>query len=322
MLFHRIVIAQETTSYRSEMPDAVLLLTATGSIFDQARNELVNELRDEFSISMAEITAKTTIEDIDTLFPRHTKPKAVVLLGNNSIRLYVKYAHQRKETTESIQVVAILALDVERAVSGIANVNAIAYETPMITALVNFRRVTGKPIARVGVLYRKPLKGFVEKHARICWKEDMLIRGIEIGDDSLKHQTEISDALETLLTKEKVEALWIANDDVLLKPKLLGNAWCPALKKKKVPLIVGMESLVDPKLDFGTFAAVPDPVALGEQAAEIIFNLKLDDWNHSGMTIHPAISTYSVLNIKKVSEFVDKKNLKTYEVSKVLNGRK
>jgi ABC-type uncharacterized transport system substrate-binding protein len=149
-------------------------------------------------------------------------------------------------------------------------------------------------------------------------KEKISIKGIEIDEDTSKHQTEVADALQTLLKKEKVEALWIANDNVLLKPDLLGNVWLPALKKNKVPLIVGVEALVNPKLNFGTFAVIPDPVAIGEQAAEIIFDLKADDWEHSGNEISPAISMYSVLNYKSAIEFANKQNLKTYEVSKVL----
>jgi len=313
------ISAQEKTSYSLEKNDAVFIITANGSIFDQARNELVNELRDEFTVSISEINESATIEEIATLFNTKGTPNAVVLIGNNAIRMYLKYSAQYKEKTDGIQVVTILALDVQRAVSGIPNVNAISYETPMVTALVNFRRVLDKPIDRVGVVYRKAYREFVEKQARFCRKENIEIRGQEIGDDAGKHLNEITEALKTLLKKDPVDALWIVNDNILLKPELLGNVWLPALKKNKVPLIVGVEALANPKLNFGTFAVIPDPVALGEQAAEIIFDLKFDNWNHKGIMIHPAISTYSVLNVKKATEFTDLEKLKTFEVSKVLN---
>lgn len=322
ILFPFFISAQEESSYLPEKKDPVVLITAKGSIFDQARNGIVNELRDEFSISIIEIDENTSSEEIDTLFQSFNLPKAVVLIGNNAIRVYTKYTQLQKEKTEPIQVVTILALDVQRAVSSLPNVKGVAYETPMVTALVNFRRVIDKPISSVGVLYRKPLKEFIEKHTRFCLKENIEIKAIEIDEDTSKHQIEIANALQTLLKKEKVEALWIANDNVLLKPDLLGNVWLPALKKNKVPLIVGVEALVNPKLNFGTFAVIPDPVAIGEQAAEIIFDLKAEDWVHNGIVIYPAISMYSVLNYKSASEIANKQNLKTYEVSKVLNGKK
>ncbi len=314
--------AQEKTSYPLEKNDAVFIITANGSIFDQARNELVNELRDEFTVSINEINetaATTAAEEIDALFNTNGIPRAVVLIGNNAVRMYLKYCSHHKEKTASIQVVTILALDVPRAVSGIPNVNAISYETPMVTALVNFRRVLNKPIGNVGVIYRKAYREFIDKQSRFCRKENIEIKGLEIGDDTGKHPAEITEALKALLKKEPVDALWIVNDNILLKPELLGNVWLPALRKNKAPLIVGVEALVNPKLNFGTFAVIPDPVALGEQAAEIIFDLKFDDWNHSGVMVHPAISTYSVLNMKKATEFTELEKLKTFEVSKVLN---
>lgn len=321
LFFTSILIAQDNVRFRSDNLDQVLILATKGGIFDQARNGLVNEIRDEFSISVVEINKESSIKDIDTYINGYNDIKAVVLIGNNAIRFYKKYAALNKEKTGSIQVVTILALDVERAVLGLANVSGIAYETPMVTALVNFRRAVSRPLNKVGVIYRNKFEQFVKQHTIFCSREGITVKGVEISDDTLKNAEELQKAFRTLLKEERVDAFWLANDNVLLKPHLLGNVWIPALKKAKVPLIVGVESLVDPKLDFGTFAVIPDPVALGEQAAGIIFDLKLDDWEHTGTVIHPAISMYSVLNFKKAREIADKKDLKTYEVSKVLYKR-
>jgi hypothetical protein len=317
LLLNWFILAQDTEYLDSEN-DQVVIFATKGNIFDQARNGLVNEIRDEFSVSVIEVTENTSTSSIDSVIDGYSLPKAVVLIGNNAVRSYVKYANQNRQKTESIQVVTILALDVQRAVAGIEKVNAIAYETPMLTALVSFRRVFSKPVNKVGVLYRNPLKEFIEKHTRYCAKENISIIGIEVSDDTSKIQLDIASALQNLIRTENVDALWIPNDNVLLKPEFLGNIWFPALKKKKIPLIVGVEALVNPELNFGTFAVIPDPVAMGEQAAEIIYNLKADDWQHNGIMIHPAISMYSVLNLKKAYEIAAKEDFKTYEVSKIL----
>ncbi len=316
-MFSGLVLSDDA-DYLSTKEDKVIILTTKGSIFDQARNGLINEIRDEFSVSVIEINENTSIDNIDSLFEGYDLPKLVVLIGNNAIRLYKQFLNQNKYKTATIQVVAILALDLQRAVAGIDNVNAIAYETPMVTALVSFRRVFKKPVNKVGVLYRNFLKGFIEQNIRYCAKERIDINAIEISDDTSKIQLDIASALQTLIKNEKVDALWIPNDNVLLKPEFLGNIWIPALKKKNIPVIVGVEALVDPKLNFGTYAVIPDPVAQGEQAAEIIYNLKADDWQHKGVKIYPAISMYSVLNLKKAYEIADKEDFKTYEVSKIL----
>lgn len=317
LLLNSLILAQGA-GYLDSESDQILVFATKGSIFDQARNGLINEIRDDFTVSVIELDENTSTEYIDSVINGYDLPKAAVLIGNNAIRSYIKYSNKNRQKTEPIQVVTILALDVQRAVSGLENVNAIAYETPMLTALVSFRRTFNKPVDKVGVLYRNSLKSFIEKHTHYCAKEKISIRGIEISDDTSKIQLDIASALQNLIGNEKVDALWIPNDNVLLKPEFLGNIWFPALKKKKIPLIVGVEALVNPELNFGTFAVIPDPVALGEQAAEIIYNLKADDWQHTGIMIHPAISMYSVLNIKKAYEIAAKEDFKTYEVSKIL----
>lgn len=321
LLLNCFVLTQSSEYLNSEN-DQVVIFTTKGNIFDQARNGLVNEIRDEFTVTVVEINENTTVSVIDKAIDGYNLPKAVVLIGNNAIRSYSKYSIHNKQKAEKIQVVTILALDVQRAISGLDNVNAVAYETPMVTALVSFRRVINKPVNSVGVLYRGALKEFIEKNTNYCAKENITVNSVQIDDDTAKIRKEISNTLQNLIQEKKVEALWIANDNVLLRPELLGQVWMPALKKKKIPIIVGVEALVNPELNFGTFAVIPDPAALGEQAAEIIYNLKSDDWEHSGVVIHPAISMYSVLNIKKAKEIAGIENFKTYEVSKVLGGKK
>lgn len=317
-LLSSMLVAQQPLQYDvSENSDPILIITTRGSIFDQARNGLINEIRDEFNISVIEVSNQTSMVEFDSVINENTSIKAVVLIGNNAIRIYKKYSGQNWEKTESIQAISLLALDVQRAVSGIRNVTGIAYEPPMVTALINFRRVVNKPLDKVGVIYRNSFKNFVAEHTQLSSKEGITIESIEISDDTSKHHDEILKALQAL-QKKSIDAFWLFNDNIILKPNLLGNIWIPFFKKEKVPLIAGVESLVDPKLDFGTFAVIPDPAALGEQAAEILFDLKLDNWEHDGVLIYPAISMYSVLNFKKAAALVDEKNLKTYEVSKVL----
>lgn len=318
MLCQLISAQDKSLSFSEEEPDPVLLITAKGGIFDLARNGLVNELRDDFSLSTIEINDTTSLDDIDRIINSFTIPKVVICIGNKAVHLYKSYDSKNRIITKSIQVVTILALDIKRAVAGIPNVNGIAYETPMVTALVGFRRVMGLPLAKVGVIYRAPFRDFLDEHSRYCAREKISIKSFEISNDPSGHKEEISTALRKLVKKEHIDALWIANDDVLLTPDLLGTVWLPILNRTKIPVIVGVEALVKPDLNFGTFAVIPDAVALGEQAADIVFDLKLDNWEHTGTIFHSAFSMYSVLNLKKAKQITKQTTIKTYEVSKVL----
>jgi hypothetical protein len=299
-------------------PDALLVLWSEGVLFEAGRNGLVNELKDEFAITDLKVNEATKADDIQEKFAA-TRPRSVVLIGNNSIRLYAQYVDKNKTEAGTVPVVAILALDVKRAVSGLPKVRCIAYETPMVTALVSFRRVMNMPIETVGVIYRKVSAEFVAEHARYCQREKIVVKGILVGDDAAGHRKEIANALKQLVKKDRVQAFWVPNDNIILKPELLVGVWLPLFAAEKVPVIVGVESLVRPEMEFGTYAVIPDPVAMGEQAAGLVTDLRDDGWKCDGTIVYPAISMYSVLNMKKAVLITDEKGIHRNEVTKLLS---
>ena len=100
------------------------------------------------------------------------------------------------------------------------------------------------------------------------------------------------------------------------------KVWLPFFATHKVPVIVGIESLVKPELDFGTYAVIPEPRAMGEQAAGLIIDLKEKNWKSDGAIVYPAISVYSVLNMKKAVQITDAKSINFNEVIRVLTDEK
>jgi len=303
--------------------DGLLIISPKGDLFEAAIRGMGNELKRDFAITTMEVGEATKADDIYEKFVA-SRPRAVVLIGNNSIRLYTQHAHEHKEETDAVPVVTIFALDVKRAVAGLDNrAQCIAYETPLVTAIVNFRRVLNKPITTVGVVYRKAFEEFVGRHTEYCRKENITVKSVLIGDDASAHKKEIAKALQQLVKKDRVQAFWVPNDNVILKPELLIGVWLPMFTEQKVPVIVGVEALVKPEINFGTYAVIPDPVAMGEQAAGLILDLKDDDWKFYSTVVYPAISMYSVLNLKKAILVNDAKNINVNEVTKVLmEGKK
>ena len=61
--------------------------------------------------------------------------------------------------------------------------------------------------------------------------------------------------------------------------------WLKALHKTPVLVVVGVSSLVDTRLHFGSFAMLPDHSALGVQAANLIFKLSEHQWNAAATPI-------------------------------------
>jgi hypothetical protein len=84
-----------------------------------------------------------------------------------------------------------------------------------------------------------------------------------------------------------------------------------------VPVIVGVEVLVKPELDFGTFAVIPDAMGTGVQAANLIFELMDEGWEIDGVKVYPTLSVYSVLNWKKAKQIYN--SIDTKEIKEILD---
>jgi hypothetical protein len=303
-------------AFSEELP-ALVIVSPQGPVFQQAIEGLNNELVKSFSLTKIVFDSSLT----DAAFTAKitaVSPKAIILMGNKPIRYYKECIKSDKNNLIGLPVIALLASQMEQAIDGLSNVQGIAYETPMVTALINFRNVINRPIQTVGVIFRGIFEGFVKQHIDYCKKEKIEVKSILIGNDPKSQKQEIQRALQHLISKDNTEVVWVPNDNILLKPDILGEIWIPTFSKHKIPVIVGVESLVRPELDFGAYAVIPDPKALGEQAAGIVFDLQSSDWKFDRTIVYPALSVYSVLNMKKVEALNGTFKINYSEVTKLL----
>jgi hypothetical protein len=306
--------------FSGESP-AIMIVASQAPVFEQVIEGLHNELAKSFTLTQFTFDSGFTIPYFNTKIAA-VRPQAIILMGNKPIRFYKEYVDSFGNKKNDIPVVTLMASQMELAIDGLANVQGIAYETPMVTALVNFRSLIGQPINKVGVLYRGIFERFVKQHTEYCKKEKIEVKSILIGNETKSHKQEIGNALQQLIRKDKVEVVWIPNDNILLKPEILGEIWIPTFIKCKIPVIVGVESLVKPELNFGVYAVIPDPKALGEQAAGIIFDLENSGWQFDRTLVYPPLSVYSVLNMKKAESLPNASKININEVTKILKEGK
>jgi hypothetical protein len=176
----------------------------------------------------------------------------------------------------------------------------ISYEVPLITVVTNLRKLVVQPIERVGVVLRPSLSGFVERQARLALREQ-----ITVVEELVDHRPNASDLKRALRkVKQHVDALWILNDDRLLTPQLIADGWIPGLNERPwSPAIVGAASLVSPGQSFGTFAVLPDHVALGSQAASLLFDIADNGWILPGdAEIQAPLSTTTSVDLVQAKE--------------------
>lgn len=205
---------------------------------------------------------------------RKYQPSSLVLMNNPTVATY--RAYQEKATDKRFPpAVVVMTSFLDGHPTQIANATGISYEVPLITVVTNLRKVIATPIEKVGVVVRSSLRGFVERQATLARREQITVVEQEVS--ATPNSSELKWALRKL--KQRVDALWVLNDDHLLTPPLIAEAWLPGINEKPYfTTIVGAAALVSPMQSFGTFAVLPDHSALGVQAAGMIFDLADSDW--------------------------------------------
>lgn len=281
--------------------DLILVLRRDGKDFADALKGMNEELKADFDFKDKVIEKKTEVSEIRTEITS-VKPKAIVLMDNSAITLYKKYQAGLKANEPIIPSVSIMGVFIKDAISDIKNACGISYEIPIVTSIVNLRAVLGSSMKKVGVIHREFLNDFVIKNREFCKMEGIEIIDITLPNKSNDYKKLLKDGLKTLFEEKKVDVLWVPNDNAFLNIDIIQNVWVPAVKKEKKPVVVGVELLVNPKLEFGTFAVLPDHVALGSQAAEMIYDIMDNDWQCEEGQVDPPLAVFKIINLKQAKK--------------------
>jgi hypothetical protein len=263
--------------------------------FQATRRSLITELSNTYDVATFVVAPETSVAELGRALER-AAPACVVLMNNTSVRLYRDYqhAHSGARFPPAVVVMTSFLEDIRHTLVG---ATGIAYEVPAVTAFVGLRAAISAPVTRVGVLHGAYSRDFVERQRRLAAQEHFEIVPVEVrgADPSLR---DVRAALRALKNVHHVDALWVLNDNRLLKDgRFLVEAWTPALESLGVPVVVGTEPLVNAQAPFGTFAVLPDHGALGAQAANLILDLAEDGWRVSERPIDLPLSTISVLDV-------------------------
>ncbi len=276
--------------------ERILVVRSVGANFSETFKGLKDDLGDDVSF-----IDKTVDDDISTetmaRYLRESKPALVVFLGNKPLNAYGKYQQQYSQDPQHSFPPAIVlsALYLDRQLRPLKNTTGIRYEIPAVTSLVQLRSIVKRPIKKVGVIYREWMGDFIAQNQVYCEQE-----GIELVMLKIHNKVSINYLnyhLKYLLRKD-IDALWVVNDNGLLQPRFLQNAWLPLLKKFNKPVLVGLSSLVKTDLNFGTFSVEADHYALGVQGAEMIDEIMENGWQINDHSVEQPLSINNILNVK------------------------
>jgi hypothetical protein len=269
--------------------------------FQETRKALVSEASGTFNVTTFVVTSETRAADFRAALDA-AAPACVVLMNNSTVRMYRDYQRERPGAKFPPAVIVMTSFleDIRREIK---RATGIAYEVPGVTAFVSLRALVHAPLARVGVIHSPYARAFVGRQRALAIKEQIELVSIELGGEA-PNARELEGAIAALKRYHHIDALWVLNDNRLLKDgRFLREAWMPALKTLGVPVVVGAAPLLNPSSPFGTFAVLPDHAALGAQAANLILDLADNQWRVEDRAIELPLSTVKVLDVRSAREF-------------------
>lgn len=270
----------------------VLVFTASSAHTYSVWQSLREEISPDFSIVTKAVDRalqpKEMARQISVL-----KPACVVLLGNVALNRYRRYQEQSPGPHPPALIAMASFLQEQSRL--LSNITGIAYEVPGVTSFVNLRLLVDTRVHRAGVLYRGSFEHYVEDQRRLAKSEELELVAVEVRDRPSPE--EIRRGLRTLLNYESVDAIWVLNDNILLTPELIAASWLPVLHAHPTPVVVGVRSLVDARLHFGSFGLLPDHAALGVQAANLVYRLEEEGWRTTGLPIEQPLSVRRVIDL-------------------------
>jgi len=275
----------------------ILIAMPTSPTFLEVRKSLVSEVRKSFNIHTFMVEPATTEADLASAI-KTAAPTCLVLMNNATMNLYRQYQADNP-TAPMPPTVLLMASFVEEVQARLRRATGIAYEVPGVTAFINLRAVIRTPIGRVGVVYRPAFRKFVARETTLAAKEHVELVSVPVPNDVTA--AELREALHDLAQRSKVDAIWMLNDNALVRsPDFVDDAWRAELSEAKLPLIVGVPNLVEPGSPLATLAVVPDHEALGLQAANLLFELSENDWQVERYPVELPLSVRTVVDLKLV----------------------
>jgi hypothetical protein len=281
----------------------VLVAMPPSANFQAVRGSLLYELQRDFNVSTLMVTASATADDLGAAIKRQS-PACIVLMNNSTVSLYREYQRglQRSDPSAAFPPsVIVMASFIDELRPTVVNATGIAYEVPGVVALVDLRSVIKAPVRRVGVIYRPSFRQFITRQRDLAEKEQIELVTLEVGEGV--YADRLRSSLHVLLVSQRVDALWMINDNELIKSsEYLDQTWRAELRHARVPVVVGVPNLVNPRTPLGTFAVVPDYGGLGLQAANLIFDLRESGWRADQHPVELPISINTLADVRQVRE--------------------
>lgn len=276
--------------------ETILVLLPAEERVEPLVESLARELLMDFNVLFETVTPRSSEWDIEG-FISTFDPQLVVLLNNPTVQLYASWAKKKRSHPPSLILMSSFAGEL---IQTVPSSTAISWEVPIATSVQGLRGL-GLDVHRVGVLHRKAFSRQIAQERELARPEKAEFVIQQLDDRPSVRQLK---AAIVRTRRNGVDALWIPNDNGLLRPEFLTQVWVPYLRYFNAPVIVGVPALVRADVRLGSYATSPDLTSLGVQAADRIFDIADAGWRLSPTSrAEVPLSVKTYLSIRAVRDF-------------------
>jgi hypothetical protein len=278
---------------------------------DEGRFRTVLEaLRDQagpgYHIDVIDVNKNPTVK---TIADRCTSVgvQGLILMDTKAVNEAIEL--QKYDTAfKALPKFVFMTLLAELSAKGLMNSAGITFEVPLYTLVTNFRIISQKDFSTIGIFYRKSFSHSIEESKKLLEKEQIALNAVCIDCDQ-NQKTSVDNVLRTMnddwgqmVSKEKVEVFIMPADNLIVNSKSLTEFWLGKIKNKKIPVVATIDLLASEKFGAAVFAADPDLIQLGNQAAGQITEHFENNTAMGKIGFEPTISIKSTLNTHVADE--------------------
>ena len=166
------------------------------------------------------------------------------MLGNDAIKLYAAVQKQWADSAAFPPSISLMAIRVDKAIEDLKRATGIFHEVPGVTIMVNLRSLVAQPVRKVGVIVRPYQADFVRENAKWCKLGNIELVPYMVEEDRKDMARAVRAGVRRLRDRDRVDALWIPNDNFFLTPEIIGGGWLPALERFRKPVLVGVDKVI------------------------------------------------------------------------------
>jgi len=289
----------QTTTIAAIMPAQGQFITAFEG--------LKSELGAKYSIVVIDINKQQGAKEVAELC-KASQVEGLILMDNKAIAL-TKDLQNLDTAFIAMPKFVLMTLSAVVSTQGLQNASGITFEVPGYTLVTNFRIISKKDFSKVGVFYRSSVsKALIDDAKRLLAKERISLDAVCVDcaskdkiapKDALKL---MSGSLESMISQDKIEAIWLVADNVIVNGENLDKFWLKQVKARNIPIIASLETLASPQIGAAVFTADPDYTQLGIQSASQVVQYYEEGKSSKEIGFEPTISIKSIVNLSVAAQ--------------------